>query len=82
MNALHVERAQAFFNQLRELRGQRRFLDVIVSLKQIDAIRLLVFDLCANRGGGQDGRQNASRIALTMVRANSVLMRSSAVVSC
>ena len=91
VDPLDVERAQPFVHELGELRGQRRLLDVVFALKQIDADRRdrRTGDLLADarRRAVSDaasdsiGDQNASRIALTMVRANSVLMRSSALAS-
>ncbi len=81
MDALDVEGAQALLDEIRELGGKRRALDVVVADQEVNRIRGAAGDLRAD-GGGRRRAQNASRIALTMVRANSVLMRSRALVSC
>jgi len=77
---LHVEGAEPLFHQVVEVRGERRLLDVVFALQDVDSVDRTGRDLLANGGGRGD--QNASRIALTIVRANSALMRSSALRSC
>src|SRR5215467_8791787 len=52
MYALDVEGLQALVDQLRKLRGQRRLLDVVLALKQVDGIRLLAGDLLPDLGWG------------------------------
>ena len=79
MHTLDVERGEALLDERREVRRERRFLDVVFPLEQINRIGVTGRDLLANVGGGSC--QNASRIDDTMVRANSVLNRSSAFVS-
>ena len=59
---------------------ERRFLDLVLALQKIDGIGLAGFDLFANLG--RRSRQNASRMAETMLLAKSVLIRSSAFASC
>jgi len=48
VQTLDVERAQPFVDELRELRGQRRFLDVVFALEKIDRIRVARGDLLPN----------------------------------
>jgi hypothetical protein len=48
MDALRVERAQLFVNELGKLRRQRRLLDVVFSLEQVDGIRPARGDLLAD----------------------------------
>jgi hypothetical protein len=76
MDVLDVERPQPFLDQVVELHCERGLLDVVFTLQQVDGVRRSLFDLLAD--GRRRRRQNASRMALTMVRANSALMRSSA----
>jgi hypothetical protein len=76
VNVLDIERPQPLFDQVVELDRERGLLDVVFTLEQIDGVGRSFFDLLAD--GRWRRRQNASRMALTMVRANSVLIRSSA----
>jgi hypothetical protein len=80
VHAVDVERGQPFVDKRRELRRQRRLLDVVFALKQINRVGVARGELLSDVGWSS--RQNASKIADTMVRANSVLNRSSALVSC
>jgi hypothetical protein len=80
MNALDVEGAQRLVDQFFEFGGERRLLDLVLALKQIDRVGACREDLLSDRRRRAD--QNASRMALTIVRANSELMRSSAFTSC
>ncbi|HZT76973.1 MAG TPA: hypothetical protein VFA27_09965, partial [Vicinamibacterales bacterium] len=73
-------RAQPFVHQLGELARERRLLDFVFADQEIDGIGGARGDLLAD--GGNRRRQNASRMELTIVRANSLLMRSSALASC
>ena len=50
MDALDVERAQPFLDQLFELVGERRLLDLVFALEQIDRIDRAGGDLLADRG--------------------------------
>jgi hypothetical protein len=76
MEMFDVESAQPVFDEFLELPRQRRLLDVVFALQQVDAVRLAVGDLLPD--GSRRRRQKASRMALTIVRANSLLIRSSA----
>ena len=76
MNVLDIERPEPLLDQVVELDRERGLLDVVFTLQQINGVRRSLFDLLAD--GRRRRGQNASRMALTMVRANSVLMRSSA----
>ena len=76
MDVLDIERPEPLLDQVVELYRERSLLDVVFTLQQIDGVRRSFFDLLAD--GRRRRRQNASRMALTIVRANSVLMRSSA----
>src|SRR6185436_17069616 len=77
--ALHVERREPLVDEGRELRGQRRLLDVVFSLEEVHGIGVPGLNLLAEVGWSSC--QNASRIAETMLLANSVLSRSSALAS-
>ena len=76
VNAFDVERPQSFLHELGELAGERRFLHLVLAHEEIQRIGRGGGDLLADLGRGAD--QNASRMALTMVRANSEVTRSSA----
>jgi hypothetical protein len=81
MNPLDVERAQPLVDELVECVRERRLLDFVVALEEIEGIGRGLRNLRANRSRGDDA-QNASRMALTIVWAKSELMRSSASRSC
>ena len=51
MNPLDVERLQPFVDQGDEFRRERRLLDVVVALQQIDGIDRARCDLFPNGGG-------------------------------
>ena len=55
MNAVDVERAQSFLDEIGELRSQRRLLDVVFSLQEVDRIDLARGDLLSN-GGNRESR--------------------------
>jgi hypothetical protein len=76
MEMFDVEAPQPLFDQVLELPRERSLLDVVLSLDQVDGMGLAVGDLLPD--GRWRRRQKASRIALTIVRANSVLIRSRA----
>src|SRR5207302_10958924 len=80
VDALDVERAQPFFDQLTEIGRDGRLLHVVFADEEVDRIDGARGDLCSDGGWSQD--QNASRMALTIVRAKSVLTRSRAFASC
>ena len=80
MEVLDVEGAKSLFDEVVELNRERGLLDVVFALEQVDGVRRPLFDLFTDRRGRR--RQNASRMALTIVRANAALMRSSALRSC
>src|SRR5207237_10036456 len=54
-NAVDVERAQSFLVEIGGLRSQRRLLDVVFSLQEVDRIDLARGDLLSN-GGNRESR--------------------------
>ena len=55
VNALDVEGAQPFVDELVELRRQRRLLDVVFAEEQVERIRVAGLDLLADGGGVATG---------------------------
>jgi hypothetical protein len=53
VNPLDVEGAKAFVNQLGEFRRERRLLDVVLALEEIDQVGRAGCDLFADGGRGQ-----------------------------